>query len=93
MYTNSISWEDVAKVGVTLRIIDAEDRPVTDDKSVTVKLSYDNHKPVIVAHPLGLNQIYSGYLGLPMYLDAKTASYDVDQCVRDQLAIPFLVTG
>ena len=65
-----------------------EDRPVVDDKSVTVKLSYENHKPVIVAHPLGSNAIYSGYLDEPMYLDAKTASYDVDQCVRDKFGNP-----
>ena len=28
-----------------------------------------------------------------MYLDAKTASYDVDQCVRDQFGNPIFATS
>ena len=76
-FTENLGWDDVRRFKVTLEATDSQGRTNYDDKSVQITLSLKNHPPVIIGHPLGINNYYTGYVAAPITLDAR-ATNDVD---------------
>ncbi len=76
-YEDELGWGETVHHGVTLRVVDSEGRIVDNSDSVEIRISLINHAPVIVAHPLGQQGRYQGYVGTTVLLDGR-ASYDAD---------------
>ena len=76
-FTENLGWDDVRRFKVTLEVTDSQGRTNYDDKSVQITLSLKNHPPVIIGHPLGINNYYTGYVAAPITLDPR-ATNDVD---------------
>ena len=57
-----------------------------------IEVSYDNHAPIVVAHPDGEDGVYRGLPGAIIQLDAS-ASYDMDAAPHNERAFQAMRPG
>ncbi len=77
-YEDELDWGDSEIHTITLAVTDDRGRVFYDSDSVEVQISLDNHVPVIIHHPDGIDAIYRGYIGTEVLIDPSAQTYDPD---------------